>query len=154
MDQSKLNLITRHGVAATFNAKDFPGRELKKAVLDFAAENGLRQTEWFIFECSGTTAGQASAFGLLVHGATLGVVGFTMDKIEVRLSNLMAYHARALGNWGCPPRHYPAVLDLVLDGEIQVRPFVEQRPLDDINAIFETVHAHENNARPVLVPGS
>jgi len=32
--------------------------------------------------------------------ATLAVVGFTMDKAEVRLSNLMALHARALGNWG------------------------------------------------------
>ena len=36
-----------------------------------------------------------------------------MDKVEVRLSNLMAFDARALGNWGCPPEYYPAALDLV-----------------------------------------
>lgn len=35
------------------------------------------------------------------YGVTLSVVGFTMGKIGIRLSNLMAFHARALGNWGC-----------------------------------------------------
>ena len=65
-------------------------------------------------------AGQLTAYSLLVHGATLSVVGFTMDKVEVRLSNLMAFDARALGNWGCPPEAYPAALDLVLDGKVQI----------------------------------
>jgi 6-hydroxycyclohex-1-ene-1-carbonyl-CoA dehydrogenase len=152
VDQGKLDNISGHGPALTMNARDYEGRELKKAIGAFAKENGLRQTEWFIFECSGTSAGQASAYSLLVHGATLGVVGFTMDKVEVRLSNLMAFHARALGNWGCPPRHYPAVLELVLDGKVEVQNFVEHHPLDQINEIFEAVHAHKNKARPVLIP--
>ena len=68
-----------------------------------------------------------------MHGATLSVVGFTMDKVEVRLSNLMAFDARAIGNWGCPPELYPAALDLVLDGKVAIKPFVEAHPLDDIN---------------------
>ena len=58
----------------------------------------------------------ATAFGLLNHGAYVAIVGFTMDKVEVRLSNLMAFHARALGNWGCPPELYPAALELVRQG--------------------------------------
>ncbi len=90
----------------------------------------------------------------MVHGATLGVLGFTMDKVEIRLSNLMALHARALGNWGCPPELYPQALDLVFDGQVQVLPFVEQRPLDDINAVFEAVHAHVLTRRAILVPGA
>ena len=93
-----------------------------------------------------------TAYGLLVHGATLGVVGFTMDKVEVRLSNLMAFHARALGNWGCPPRLYPAALDLVLDGKVKVAPFVEQHPLSEINTVFEDVHAGKLTRRAILVP--
>jgi 6-hydroxycyclohex-1-ene-1-carbonyl-CoA dehydrogenase len=105
-----------------------------------------------IFECSGTAAGQLTAYGLLVHGATLGVVGFTMDKIEVRLSNLMAFDARAIGNWGCPPELYPAALDLVLDGKVQVKPFVETHPLSDINRVFEAVHHRDIKRRAVLVP--
>jgi 6-hydroxycyclohex-1-ene-1-carbonyl-CoA dehydrogenase len=76
-----------------------------------------------------------------------------MDKVEVRLSNLMAFDARALGNWGCPPEHYPAALDLVLCGKVAVKPFVEERRLDDINDVFHAVHHREIRKRAVLVPG-
>ena len=127
-------------------------RELKGAIQTFAKEHGLRQTEWIIFECSGSRAGQETAFGLLNHGATLSVVGFTMDKVEVRLSNLMAYHARALGNWGCPPELYPAALDLVLNGRVKVAPFIEKHPLSEINQVFAAVHAGAIKRRAVLVP--
>jgi 6-hydroxycyclohex-1-ene-1-carbonyl-CoA dehydrogenase len=75
-----------------------------------------------------------------------------MDKVEVRLSNLMAFDARAIGNWGCPPEDYPAALDLVLDGKVQIAPFVRKEPLKDINAIFEAVHQREIRERVVLVP--
>jgi 6-hydroxycyclohex-1-ene-1-carbonyl-CoA dehydrogenase len=152
VDDAKLETIARHGASATFNAREISGRDLKKAVGGFAKDNGLPATEWFIFECSGTAAGQQTAYGLLVHGATLSVVGFTMDKLELRLSNLMAFHARALGNWGCMPDLYPGALDLVLDGKVEVRAFVEQHPLEDINRIFEAAHAHELKRRAILVP--
>ena len=92
------------------------------------------------------------ATGLLVHGGTLSVVGFTLDKVEIRLANLMAYHARALGNWGCVPKLYQGALDLVLDGKIQVLPFVEHHSLEEINAVFTAFHAHELKRRAILVP--
>ncbi|MBF8288467.1 MAG: bamQ [Candidatus Rokubacteria bacterium] len=101
---------------------------------------------------SGRHYGQETAFGLINHGATLCVVGFTMEKIEVRLSNLMAYHARALGNWGCPPELYPAALDLVLGGQVKIAPFIEKHPLDEINRVFEAVHHGALKRRAVLVP--
>jgi 6-hydroxycyclohex-1-ene-1-carbonyl-CoA dehydrogenase len=75
-----------------------------------------------------------------------------MDRVELRLSNLMAFDARALGNWGCPPDLYPAALDLVLDGKINLAAFVEQHPLGDINPVFEQVHAHKLARRAILVP--
>ncbi len=152
VDDAKLAAISEHGAAATFNAREIDGRELRKAVGAFAKDRGLAATEWFIFECSGSAAGQRTAYGLLVHGATLSVVGFTREKVEVRLSNLMAFHARALGNWGCTPDLYPGALDLVLDGKVQVLPFVERHPLDGINEIFAAVHAQELKRRAILVP--
>ena len=153
VDARKLEAATRDGGAAlALNAREHDAKALKKAVADFARANGLRATEWKIFECSGTAAGQTSAFNLLVHGATLAVVGFTMDRVEVRLSNLMAFDARALGNWGCPPELYPAALDLVLAGKVKLAPFVETRPLADINHVFHAVHAREITRRAVLVP--
>ncbi|MBT5176649.1 MAG: 6-hydroxycyclohex-1-ene-1-carbonyl-CoA dehydrogenase, partial [Candidatus Marinimicrobia bacterium] len=98
--------------------------------------------------------GQATAFNLLTHGATLSVLGFTMEKTEMRLSNLMAFDARALGNWGCAPELYGAALDLVLDGKVQLAPFIEQHPLDSINEIFAAGHAHKLQRRAILVPAS
>ena len=152
VDDGKLAAIREHGAALTLNSRQHDGKAIKAAINDFAKANGLRRTEWFIFECSGTAPGQLTAYGLLVHGATLSVVGFTMDKVEVRLSNLMAFDARALGNWGCPPEYYPAALDLVLDGKVQIAPFVTKRPLDSINEVFAAVHQREIRERVVLVP--
>jgi 6-hydroxycyclohex-1-ene-1-carbonyl-CoA dehydrogenase len=152
VDADKLATIARHGAALTLNARELDGKSLKAAIGEFAKQHGLPSTEWIIFECSGTAAGQLTAYGLLVHGATLSVVGFTMDKVEVRLSNLMAFDAHAIGNWGCPPELYPAALDLVLAGRVQVKPFVETHPLADINRVFEAVHHHDIKRRAVLVP--
>lgn len=152
VDDQKLAAIAAHGAALTLNSRQLDVKGIKSAIGTFAKERGLRSTEWFIFECSGTAAGQTIAYGLLVHGATLSVVGFTMDKVEVRLSNLMAFDARAIGNWGCPPEFYPAALDLVLDGKVQIKPFVETHPLADINRVFAAVHHRDIKRRAVLVP--
>ena len=152
VDPQRLAKIGEHGASLTLNARELDGRAIKSAVQKFAKERGLPSTEWFIFECSGTAAGQLSAYNLLVHGATLSVVGFTMDKVELRLSNLMAYDARALGNWGCAPELYPAALDLVLGGKVAIAPFIERHPLSAINEVFAAVHAHKFSRRAVLVP--
>jgi len=150
--QEKLDQISGHGAALALNSREVSGRDLKNAVKSFAKEQDLRQTEWKIFECSGTGAGQKTAYGLLTFGARLAVVGFTMDKVEVRLSNLMAFHAQAIGNWGCLPEYYPAALDMVMDGKILMKPFIRQFPLSEINEVFTAAHAHEIAQRPILVP--
>ncbi len=150
----KLAALTEYGAALTLNARDFDGRALKKEIIGFAKANGLRTSEWIIMECSGTAAGQKAAFGLLNHGATMCVVGFTMDKLEVRLSNLMAFHARLLGNWGCPPELYPGALELVMNGKVKLAPFVEQRPLDTINEVFQAVHDGKFVRRAIMVPNA
>jgi len=152
VDAVKLTAIAAHGADLAIDARSHDGKATKAAIAAFAKAQGLKPTEWFIFECSGTAAGQLTAFGLLVHGATLSVVGFTMDKVEVRLSNLMAFDARAIGNWGCPPESYPAALDLVLDGKIALKPFVETHPLDEINRVFADVHHKSIKKRAILVP--
>ena len=153
VDQAKLDNMKQYGAGLTINAREVDGREMKKAIQAFVKEKGLPQTCWKIFECSGTARGQETAYGLLTYGATLSVVGFTMDKIEVRLSNLMAFHARALGNWGCLTELYPATLDLVLDGKIALAPFIEKHALNNINEVFEAAHAHKLTRRAILVPG-
>jgi 6-hydroxycyclohex-1-ene-1-carbonyl-CoA dehydrogenase len=152
VDQEKLNQLTEFGAAKIINAAEVEGREIKNRIRSLAKERDLRSTEWKIFECSGTTAGQATAFSLLTHGTHMAVVGFTMEKLELRLSNLMAFSAKLQGNWGCLPELYPEALALVLEGKIHMKPFVKLHPLEQINTLFEAAKAHQLTERAIMVP--
>lgn len=151
VDPAKLEALAPY-VDATFNAAEYAFKDLRKAVSAFVKAQGKRRTEWKIFEISGTAAGQKTAFGLMTFGGHLSVVGFTMDKVEIRLSNLMAFHATARGNWGCLPKYYPPVRDLVLSGKVKMAPFVKTFPLADINSVFEMVHQKKIVQRAIMVP--
>ena len=63
VSQEKLDQFMDYGASLTINAREVQGRDQRDLIRQFAKENGLRQTEWKIFECSGTAAGQASASG-------------------------------------------------------------------------------------------
>jgi 6-hydroxycyclohex-1-ene-1-carbonyl-CoA dehydrogenase len=152
VDEKKLENAREMGADYTVNASGIGEREVKKAVRDLVKEHGLSKTGWKVFETSGTAAGQAAAFSLLTFAGTLAVVGFTMEKIQVRLSNIMAFDAEVFGNWGCKPEYYPDVLAEVLGGRINVRDHVEQHPLDSINEILPLALEHKLEKRVVFVP--
>jgi 6-hydroxycyclohex-1-ene-1-carbonyl-CoA dehydrogenase len=152
IDQEKLDLATAHGADAAINVASLDLKEARSGIKAAAAEIGAPKLRWKIFETSGVKAGQELAFSLLNFGGHLAVVGFTMDKLETRLSNLMAFDATVTGNWGCDPTLYPEVLDWLEAGRIQVRPFVEQHPLGEINAVFDAAHEGKLAKRAVLVP--
>ena len=80
------------------------------------------------------------------------VVGFTLDKIEVRLSNAMAFDATIQGTWGCKPELYPEALGLVTKGKITLKPFIERHPMSEGPGIIERVARHELRRRVVLEP--
>jgi len=151
VDDARLEQMRAHGAALALRA-DTDFREMKKQIKGLAEKHGVPTWRRRVFETSGTAAGQTTAFGLLDPGGYLAVVGFTPEKVNVRLSNLMAFDARAEGTWGCLPEHFPAVLDLVLAGKVALAPFVEHRPLSTINETFEDLKAHRVTKRVVLVP--
>lgn len=153
VDPQRLSALARHGADLTLQADQFSPRELKSAVRTFAEEREVPSWQQRIFETSGTPAGQSTAFGLLGPGGYLSVVGYTKQAVELKLSNLMAFDASVQGNWGCLPEHYPAVLDLVLSGKVQIAPFIERRPLSQIQRSFEEIHEHKIFRRIVLIPG-
>jgi 6-hydroxycyclohex-1-ene-1-carbonyl-CoA dehydrogenase len=103
---------------------------------------------------SGTAAGQQTAFGLLDFGSQLAVVGYTADKIEIRLSNLMALDAVARGNWGCAPANYPAALALVLEGKVTLASFVDVRPFAELPELFAAASRHELRRRVIVTPAA
>lgn len=152
IDEARLSRLREHGADWTLSVKDLDPKEARKVIRAYVKERGLPDTCWKIYECSGAAPGQRLAFGLLTFGAALGVVGYTLDTIEVRLSNLMAFDAIAVGSWGCLPEHFPFVLDLVLDQKIAVAPFIEKVPMSRVNETLAALHAGRLDRRPILVP--
>ena len=151
LDVGRLGALADHGLDLALDpGLDF--KRLKTAVRELAAERGIPSFRWKIVECSGSPAGQRTAFGLLGHGSLLVVVGYTPRSVELRLSNLMALDASAFGNWGCLPEHYPAVVELALSGRVALAPFVEKRPLAAINETFATLHQGGAGRRVILIP--
>ncbi len=151
VDSGRLEQVAGSGADLCLSALG-EHREIKRTLRLWAKEGGYSQTGWKIFETSGHPDGQALAFALLGYDAHLAVVGYTREKISVRLSNLMAFDATMRGTWGCLPEHYPAVLDEVLSGAVDLGPFVEVRPMSEINEVFRELHEHKLKRRPVLVP--
>jgi 6-hydroxycyclohex-1-ene-1-carbonyl-CoA dehydrogenase len=152
VDPRRLELCARHGLAAGLDPRGKDPKALRGELRALAAAHGASAERWKIFECSGSAAGQTLAWELLGPGASLSVIGFTRERIELRLSNLMAFDAVAVGSWGCPPELYPEALELVLGGEVALKPFVETWPMDRIGEVLTAAHEHRLARRPVLVP--
>jgi 6-hydroxycyclohex-1-ene-1-carbonyl-CoA dehydrogenase len=148
VDGAKRERAASLGAAWVFDPAASDGRAIRKML---ASEAGVCTARWRIFEMSGTARGQELAWALLPPAGTLAVVGFTLDKPDIRLSNLMALDATAFGSWGCSPSLYPAALDLVLSGAVEVRPFVELVPLAEGGALVAGANGHRPR-RPILVP--
>ena len=152
VDPEKLSVAAAHGAAVVIDVNGLSIKDIKAQVKDAAKKLGAPGTCWRIFEMSGTKAGQETAFALIGQGAHLSIVGFTMAKLEVRLSNLMAFDATVRGNWGCDPELYPEVLEWIGAGRLKVSPFVEKHALAEMNGVLDAAHAGTLKKRAVLVP--
>ena len=148
VDPGRLELLAEY-IDLPLDATAVTAKEIRKLVAAYESEHGLPRTGRRILECSGTAAGQQTAYALLTYDATLAVVGFTLEKVPVRLSNLMAFDATAFGNWGCLPEHFPDMLRHVAEGRLRIEPFVERHPMSDVNDLLRAGH---HARRPVLIP--
>ena len=152
IDDAKLENAMKLGAHFSINAKGLSEKDVREKVRAIVKENKLPKYRWRIFETSGAAEGQQTAFSLLSFAGVLGVVGFTMDKVSIRLSNVMAFDADLFGNWGCKPEHYPAVVEKVLGGNINILDNIEEHPLDTINEILPLAFDHKLSRRVVFTP--
>lgn len=153
VDVSKERLAALEGSAdELIESRGLDARGVREAVRGRIKARSKGGVPVRVFETSGTTAGQAAAYELLDRGGSLSIVGFTRDKTPVRLSNVMALDAEIYGNWGCDPALYGEVVQQVLAGKVQIRPFVLRRPLDEVNQVLNELRAHSLSRRAVLVP--
>ena len=152
INDDKLTIAKDNHVDATLNIKNLDTKTIKDKVKEIATQLGAPKYGWKIFEMSGTKAGQDLAFNLITFTSTLSVVGFTMDKVEVRLSNLMAFDAKLIGTWGCKPELYPEVLALVANDQLKIDRFVQTFPMSQINEVFSNTLEHKYTKRSILTP--
>ncbi len=148
----KLAIAERNGIDATINSSNLDIKQIKVRIKEIAKKLGAPQYCWKIFEFSGTVKGQELAFNLITYASNLSIVGFTMDKLELRLSNLMAYDSTIIGTWGCKPELYPEVMDLISTGKLKINDFIQLFPMSQINAVFQDTLHHKYTKRSILVP--
>lgn len=153
IDDAKLEIMRSHGADFVINSRDKDVKAIKDEFKAICKENGLPHNYgWKIFEVTGVKPAQEIALSLLSFVGKLVVVGFGMAKLEYNISKLMAFDAEIIGTWGCLPKYYPRVMELVKAGKITVDPFVETRPMSTIVQTYEDAHAGKLSKRVVLVP--
>ena len=147
-----LERLLPYGVEEAVMTAGLEARDVRKRVHAVARGWGVPSLRWRVFECSGHPAGQLIAYSLLQRASTLVQVGFTRARVELRLSNLMAFDATVHGSWGCPPEAYPDVLRLIADGRVVIEPFVDIAPLSRVGEMLQAMAEHRLTHRMILVP--
>lgn len=152
IDEAKIKTVQQQGADFGICTAGMDGRTIKKEIKSLVKEHNLPKFQWKVFETSGSTAGQEVAFSLLSFAGTLGIIGFTMGKLELRLSNVMAFDADLFGNWGCRPAYYPPVVEGVLDGSINLQDNIVEYPLSQLNEVVALANDHKLTRRAIMVP--
>lgn len=151
-NKEKLERSLQYGATKAISTLDKDVKAIRDEFRAYCKEKGLPGHGWTIFECTGSKMGQQIGLELLSFVWKMIIVGYGMQKVEYMFSRLMAFDAEIIGTWGCLPKYYKDVLNMVLDGKIKVEPFVEVRPMSQILKSFEESHAGKLMKRIVLVP--
>jgi 6-hydroxycyclohex-1-ene-1-carbonyl-CoA dehydrogenase len=150
---AKLDRAMQYGATRVINTAGKDVKAIRDEVRTYCKEKGLPSNYgWKIFEWTGTPEGQTIALELLSFIGVLVVAGFGMQKNEYSISRLMAYDADVKGTWGCLPKYYPPVLKMVLEKKIAVKPFIETRPMGQIQQAFDDAHKSGLDKRIILIP--
>jgi 6-hydroxycyclohex-1-ene-1-carbonyl-CoA dehydrogenase len=153
INEEKLEFMKGFGADFTINPKGKTPKEVKEVFKAYCKEKGIPSNYgWKIFEVTGTKPGQELALSLLSFTGMLMVVGYGTDETSYMLSKLMAFDAELIGTWGCPPEFYPHVLEMCLDGRIDLANFVETRPMSQIEQVFDEAHHGKLKRRVILTP--
>ena len=149
----KLEKAMHYGATKVISSAGKDTKAVRDEFRAYCKEKGLPSNySWKIFEWTGSGEGQTLALELLSFVGVLVIAGYGMQKNEYMMSRLMAFDADIRGTWGCLPKYYPEVLKMVVDKKVEIEPFVETRPMSQIQRAFEEVHKGGTEKRVVLTP--
>lgn len=144
VEDSKLATAQKLGATHTLNAKtcDVPA-EVRKLTHGRGADIAL--------ECVGATATIVSAIESTRKGGTVTLVGNITPKIELPLQSVVTRQIRLQGSCASSGE-YPACLELLASGAIQVDPIISAvAPLDEGSQWFERLYNHEPNLMKIVL---
>ena len=127
IDDEKLERALQYGADAVINSKGKNVKEVQEEFKGIAKGQSLPHNwGWKIFEVSGSKPGQEiGTFNCCLSWASSSSSASPWPRSNTGISRLMAFDAEMIGTWGCLPKYYPEVLDLVVSGKIQIEPFLE-----------------------------
>lgn len=102
-------------------------------------------------DCVGMRQTITEAFQTVRKGGEVAVIGFTLDKVELKAGAFMGMQKRIGGSWGCPTRLFPEVIALLDQGKIPLDILVSRvYPLEEIGTAFSDLHAGSVLGRAVI----
>lgn len=152
IDEAKIKTVKQQGADFGLCTANMDVRRIKQEVRALVLAHDLPRYQWKVFETSGSAPGQEVAFSLMSFAGTIGIIGFTMARLELRLSNVMAFDADLFGNWGCSPKYYLPVVEDVLKGRINLRDNIIEYPLSRLNEVVALANAHKLPLRAIMIP--
>lgn len=144
VEDNKLATARKLGATHSLNAKNCDvAAEIRKLTGGRGADVAL--------ECVGATPTIVSAIESTRKGGTVTLVGNITPKIELPLQSVVTRQIRLQGSCASSGE-YPACLDLLASGAIQVDPIISAvAPLDEGPQWFERLYNHEPNLMKVVL---
>ncbi len=102
-------------------------------------------------DCVGLGATISEAFQTVRKGGEVAVIGFTLEKVQLKAGAFMGLQKRIGGSWGCPTRLFPEVIGLLEENKIPLDVLVSRSySLDEIQAAFDDLHSGKVLGRAVI----
>jgi len=130
--------------AVTLNSK---GKDKIFKELKGMSDDGIR----LAMDCVGYGSTISEAFNTVCTGGEVGVIGFTMDTVELRAGNFMGLQKRIGGSWGCPTYLFPEIVKLLEGGGIEFDILISKYyELDDVEQAFNDLECGKITGRAVI----
>jgi L-iditol 2-dehydrogenase len=144
IDDNKLARARQTGAEATLNPKSV---DVAAAVREMTGGRGADVA----VEAVGATDPVATAIASVRKGGAVTLVGNVSPKVELPLQSVVTRQIRVQGSCASCGE-YPACIDLLARGAIQVDPLISAvAPLSEGAAWFQRLYAHEPNLMKVIL---
>ncbi len=144
IDDGKLKMASSHGADLVFNAST---ANLRESILEATERRGADVA----FEAVGADAPFNTALASLRKGGILTLIGNFSPKVDMPLQQVVTRQISLLGSCASAGE-YPACIDLLARGAINVRPFIStSAPLAEGPVWFERLYRRDPGLMKVIL---